>query len=561
MHKKRKERKPCSMKKKIFLWMSVFLFPILVILIICMTFITKSYERQMQEYAGQLIHPFTAQIDTVLSSAIRYIGGKTIDLGVMEKQDDKSRLDAIEQMKALGDEFSEELSVQDDINAVWMWNGEKMWFVQNYNQSYVQNDQAAESLEQILKKKSGEELIFQEGYQSFESEDLYYLFLAMDVEGGRIGCWFSVESLLEEIENADLPGLEAVMFQDAQENLLNGEFDKDSEEMNAYFVSESKMQSVPFSIVALWDKKVIFQPFNSLVQVVMVCLIIVTVLFLSYLVSVQKSVIRPLERMIKVIGHVKKEEIDEIEVNKKEPAEIQSVFLALNDLIQKVRNLKIRVYEEQLTEQETKLQLYQLQIRPHFFLNVLNNIVSFARSNNYQMVQKMTLFLAGHCRYILYHTWHVTLEEELEYTQNYMNMQQIQSEKENLYTAEAEEEVLGCKIPILCIQIFVENSMKYARKNKEEIRILVRAGKWKTKGEEKLWITIDDSGEGFTQEQIKQLQEENDRVYKRGKDHGIGIANVRQRLKILYGDQANISFSNNEKGGAHIKIDLPFCEK
>ena len=367
--------------------------------------------------------------------------------------------------------------------------------------------------------------------------------------------------MLEEIENADLPGLEAVMFQDAQENRLNGEFDKDSEEMNAYFVSESKMQSVPFSIVALWDKKVIFQPFNSLVQVVMVCLIIVTVLFLSYLVSVQKSVIRPLERMIKVIGHVKKEEIDEIEVNKKEPAEIQSVFLALNDLIQKVRNLKIRVYEEQLTEQETKLQLYQLQIRPHFFLNVLNNIVSFARSNNYQMVQKMTLFLAGHCRYILYHTWHVTLEEELEYTQNYMNMQQIQSEKENLYTAEAEEEVLGCKIPILCIQIFVENSMKYARKNKEEIRILVRAGKWKTKGEEKLWITIDDSGEGFTQEQIKQLQEENDRVYKRGKDHGIGIANVRQRLKILYGDQANISFSNNEKGGAHIKIDLPFCEK
>lgn len=172
----------------------------------------------------------------------------------------------------------------------------------------------------------------------------------------------------------------------------------------------------------------------------------------------------------------------------------------------------------------------------------------------------MTLFLAGHCRYILYHTWHVTLEEELEYTQNYMNMQQIQSEKENLYTAEAEEEVLGCKIPILCIQIFVENSMKYARKNKEEIRILVRAGKWKTKGEEKLWITIDDSGEGFTQEQIKQLQEENDRVYKRGKDHGIGIANVRQRLKILYGDQANISFSNMKKGELILKLICHFAK-
>ena len=44
------------------------------------------------------------------------------------------------------------------------------------------------------------------------------------------------------------------------------------------------------------------------------------------------------------------------------------------------------------------------------------------------MVQKMTMYLATHCRYILYNSWYVSLEEELVYTQNFIDMQSTQHE-------------------------------------------------------------------------------------------------------------------------------------
>lgn len=559
MHKLEKKIGPRSMKGRMMLWMAVFLLPILVILMVCTTFTTRSYERQIQAYVQQMITPFAAEMDIVLNSALRYVAGKTIDLQLFEEPQPEEKLAVLEKIEALGDEISGELSVHDGIDAVFLWNGEKIWFVQNYNQSYDQNRSASVRLKELLAENSDKKSIFQEGYQVFDVDGVYYLFLAMDVEGGKIGCWFSENSLFENLKSTNLPGLEKIMFQDDEGNLLYTEFTEKPEQIGQYFVSEQPLNSVPFSLVALWNRDVIFEPVYSLVEIVIWCLAAAYALFVAYLFSVQKSVLRPLGRLVRVIGQVKTGETNEIAVDTGDPTEVQSVFQAMNDMIQEVKNLKIRVYEEQIAEQETKLQLYQLQLRPHFFLNVLNSIISFARSKDYQMVQKMTMFLAGHCRYILYHTWYVSLEEELSYTQNYVNMRNIQSGKENFYVADVQEEVLGAKIPILCIQIFVENAIKYAQNEKEEIQISVHAEY--SERERKMWITIDDTGKGFTEEQISKLQIENSVTHGTDKDHGIGIVNVKQRLKILYGDRAKIFFSNNEKGGAHIEMELPFWEK
>lgn len=553
MHKMRGKIEPYSMKGRLILWMAVFLLPILLILAVCMSFTTRSYERQMQAYVQQMITPFAAEMDAVLNLAMRYVAGKTVDLGVMEGGEQREKLERLQKINDLGDEISSELSVQDGIDAVFLWNGEKIWFVQNYNRSYAKNQRASLVLREKLER---EDLLFEEGYQSFEADGTYYLFLAMKVEGGKIGCWFSEDSLFSGMKEADLAGLERVTLQDRDGNILYAGTDFAED---AYFQSEQQLESAPFSIVALWNHDVIFEAFYSLAKIVILCLAAVIALFASYLFFVQRSVIKPLGRLVSVIGGIKKEELGEIPVSMEDPAEVQSVFYALNDMIGEVKDLKIQVYEEQIAEQETKLQLYQLQLRPHFFLNALNSIVSFARSKDYRMVQKMTMSLAGHCRYILYHTWHVSLEEELAYTQNYVNMQKMQSGREILYHADAEEEALNSKIPILCVQIFVENALKYAGTSKEEIQISVHAGKRGKQGEERMWITIEDTGNGFSREQLTQFQTQ--QKNKADADHGIGIVNVRQRLKILYGSEAGIFFSNREEGGAHIEMVMPVYER
>lgn len=557
MQKIKKKEMPHSMKKRLILWMIVFLIPIFIILTLCISFITKSYEKQMQAYVQQMISPFAAEMDAVLNLAMRYIAGKNVDFTLMDEALPEENLERIQKIEETGNQISRELSVQNGIDAVFLWNGKKIWFVQNYDESYVQNRCASLYLKEKLEK---EEVFFQSGYQYFEANGIYYLFLTIDIDGGKIGCWFSQDSLLENIKKVGLEGLEGVVLEDNNGHIFYSEDGKEKEKIDQYFVSRKKLSSAPFSIVAFWNQDVIFQPFDILAEIVLFCLGAACILFVSYLFFVQKSVLRPLGRMASVIGNMKKKEIREIEIDPKEPAEVQSVFWALNDLISEVKDLKIRVYEEQIAEQETELQLYQLQLRPHFFLNILNSIISFARSKDYKMVQKMTMYLAGHCRYILYHTWYVSVEEELEYTQNYINMQQIQSGKESSYEENVQEEVLSCKIPILCVQIFVENALKYTRGCEKEIKISVHAEKKEKDGEEKLWITIDDTGNGFSQEQLILFETEKEKKTT-GQEHGIGIINVRQRMNILYGDKAEISFSNNREGGAHVEMLMPFCEK
>ena len=214
------------------------------------------------------------------------------------------------------------------------------------------------------------------------------------------------------------------------------------------------------------------------------------------------------------------------------------------------------MYEEKLVKQQTQMQLFQLQIRPHFLLNALNTIVSFARIKDYDMVQKMTMYLATHCQYILYNPWYVTLEEELVYTQNFIDMQSAQHDARYRYTVRVEDELLDYEIPILGIQIFVENALKHARGLDRPMEILVQIDESVLNGAHYLRIAIEDNGDGFSPSALAELNRPEIPVPD-GDDRGIGIANVRQRLKILYNDRAWVRFSNRNDSGAQVEMFLP----
>lgn len=64
-----------------------------------------------------------------------------------------------------------------------------------------------------------------------------------------------------------------------------------------------------------------------------------------------------------------------------------------NRMADQIKKLKIDVYEEQLNKQRAELKHLQLQINPHFFLNSLNIIYSFTFTGQYDLIQKMSLYL------------------------------------------------------------------------------------------------------------------------------------------------------------------------
>lgn len=550
-----------SLRTKMILWALVFVLPIFILLVVNTNKATESYETQMQSGIQKILEPFAREIDVTLDSAKRYVASKKLDLTPLAQNsgaDEQTRLAAI---REIGDGLAKDMAVQSLVDAIFIYEQDSLQFVLNYDRDYGQNSRAADHLEALLDGRDFSTPLFQQGFLSFEVDGEYYIYIAIDVEGGVFGLWFNGDTLLEALRETGVDGMAVAMFTDHTGRMLNAEFNTPSakrltELLSGYLVVRERLTIAPFTLTALMDRDVVFAPFRELTHSMFLILALAALLLVFYFAFLQGSIIKPLGRLTRALGRIREGDFRPIAIRDNESTEIRNVFQSLNAATREIESLKIRVYEEKLVKQNTQMQLFQLQLRPHFLLNALNTILSFARADQYEMIQKMTLCLANHCRYILYNNWFVTVEEELVYTQNYIDMQSMQHNTGYHYIVDAEDELLDREIPILGVQIFVENALKHSRDIAARIKITVSITEVWHDSLRCLRVVIDDTGVGFGEEVLVQLNDP-DWVARQENDRGIGIENVRQRLQLLYDGMAEIYFSNNEQGGAHVEMYLP----
>ena len=119
----------------------------------------------------------------------------------------------------------------------------------------------------------------------------------------------------------------------------------------------------------------------------------------------------------------------------------------------------------------------------------------------------------------------------------------------------AEKESGDCLIPALAIQLFVENSVKYACSDSAKLHIDIAVKRLSAEEGEYLDIVVQDNGCGYPKEMLDAL---NAPVIPKLTEH-VGIINLRQRLRLLYGDRAQCFFEN--QGGAVSNLLLPYRRK
>jgi two-component system sensor histidine kinase YesM len=225
-----------------------------------------------------------------------------------------------------------------------------------------------------------------------------------------------------------------------------------------------------------------------------------------------------------------------------------------NSFVSQINQLKIDVYEEQINKQKAELQYLQMQIKPHFYLNALNTIYSMAQMKDYQLIQKMAKYLSDYLRYMMKDHFHlVPFEDELTHIKNYLQILIIRSGEKLICHIDADQALMRCRIPPLILHTFIENIAKHALSMYEPVTVFIKAELVAQEHGKFACITIEDSGKGFTAEALNKIN--SDQAPNDGES--IGIWNVKQRLKLIYGNHANITVSNREKSGARIEIRLP----
>lgn len=206
---------------------------------------------------------------------------------------------------------------------------------------------------------------------------------------------------------------------------------------------------------------------------------------------------------------------------------------------------------QQMTELAAKAELKALraQINPHFLFNALNTIVSLCRTNP-EEARGLIIELSDFFRRSLKTSRDfVTLKEELDHVDSYLTLEKARFGPRLTIVKNVDDEVLNSLIPTFTIQPLVENAVKHGLLAKEEGGTVCITAR---RSGGNIAIAIADDGAGIPRAILKQVL-----VSGFGKGAGVGLSNVNERLKNIYGPKHSLDIDSEEGQGTTVRLIIP----
>ncbi len=204
-----------------------------------------------------------------------------------------------------------------------------------------------------------------------------------------------------------------------------------------------------------------------------------------------------------------------------------------------LKGSEVEKWKLEAAVKDAELIALKSQINPHFIFNSLNNIRSLVIENP-EKSRDMITHLSDLLRYSIQfnNREKVSLEQELEVVQNYLNLESIQFEDRLKYTLEIKPETLDLKIPPMAVQLLVENAIKHGISN------LPKGGEINIRSflnENNLVVEVINSGQ----------------VNDKTTGTGIGLKNASDRLKLIFGKISNLEIGNLDEKMVCAKFKIP----
>lgn len=430
------------------------------------------------------------------------------------------------------------------------------------NVSYDEKENIKTYLNQLVKEK-GDGAITDWRVQQIGEK--YYFLKIMGLGGVYSSCIIDVGnvSTIEEIgsENSYL------VFEENEEILSYQEQMKElgirvQEGKTSYLTGSRRDQFVVMSYSEILNCcLMLVEPYRgiwsmeSLPLIMLLLSVFFVILLLRCYRMLKRDFLNPLEQMVETMEQIGDDGLESRLCVRNQVKEYKKMESTFNAMMDRIKELKILAYVRLIQAQQTELQYYQIQIRPHFFLNCMKNLYAMTAARKYTQMQEMILTLSEYLRAVLKdHDMIVPLEKELDSVRSYVKLQQMSSARPPEYEEDVSPQLMQFGIPPMSLLTFVENSFKYEKSGEGSMQILIKARLF-LDGEEKFVnITIMDNGEGFPEEVLEILNDPE----KRMPGEHMGINNVEQRFSLIY--QKPCSFVYSNMNGACVDIFIPFEE-
>jgi two-component system LytT family sensor kinase len=202
-----------------------------------------------------------------------------------------------------------------------------------------------------------------------------------------------------------------------------------------------------------------------------------------------------------------------------------------------------RLQEQENLLLEAKVEALKSQINPHFLFNTLASISSLIRSEP-ETARTLIIKLSGLLRRLIKsHQHFVTLRDELEAIDEYLDIEVARFGAKIRVTKDIGADTLDMVVPSMILQPIVENSIKHGLSRKIGAGTIVLRS-WRKRGH--TVIEVEDDGMGFLLDRLDEPM-----------SSGIGLANVRERLHVIYGATHQFSLTSEPGKGTLARIEIP----
>lgn len=260
---------------------------------------------------------------------------------------------------------------------------------------------------------------------------------------------------------------------------------------------------------------------------------------------------RPLSKLVENMGKVQEGRLDKL-VKVEGTTEVRELSETYNAMLGELENYIQKLMQVEKAKREAEIHSLQMQINPHYIYNTLASVKWLIwQGDKEKSVQVIDAFIQLLRNTISNKNEFITVKEEIENLKNYVIINQTrygnQVNVEFYVTPECEEK----KIPKLILQPFVENAFFHAFPQGEKgiISIFVR------ESDGLLKVEIEDNGIGMNSQILRNLMDKKNAP----KEHftGIGVNNVDDRMKLIYGQNYGILVESQEGHGTKITLYFP----
>lgn len=279
--------------------------------------------------------------------------------------------------------------------------------------------------------------------------------------------------------------------------------------------------------------------------------------FLSIILSlfISKSISVPLKKMVQTIQLVKEGDLS-VCIKDQNQDELSEVANHFDDMLSEINSLLELTKLQEKEKRTAELQALQAQINPHFISNTLNSIKWMASIQGVENIEKLIFSLIQMLNVSMGKEDHiVTMEEEIEYLKNYIVIQEFRYYDKFKVKFDIEEETLQFKMIRFLLQPILENAIIHGVASIEgQGFILIKA----YREEDMFKITFTDNGVGFSQERIDEAL--CDKSKKKDAFCGIGISNVNDRIKMVYGERYGLKIQSLPNIFTTVEVSLPILK-